>query len=89
VSCPRPGLDGDPVIVGWAQQGVCHLRSAKSQPMFANLVGRQNSTTREMWQHTSQEVRSAKACMQPVLKNWLLVSNEGRRSVLTSEIPAG
>jgi nuclear pore complex protein Nup107 len=31
-----------------------------------------------MWQHMSQEVRSAKACMQPVLKNWLLVSNEGK-----------
>lgn len=33
-----------------------------------------------MWQHTSQEVRSAKACMQPVLRNWLLTSNEGKRA---------
>lgn len=38
---------------------------------------RENNTSREMWQHASQEIRSAKACMQPVLKNWLLVSNEG------------
>jgi nuclear pore complex protein Nup107 len=46
---------------------------------LANTIGdRESSTSREMWQHTSQEVRSAKACMQPVLKNWLLVSNEGR-----------
>ena len=46
---------------------------------LANMVAnRESSTSREMWQHTSQEVRSAKACMQPVLKNWLLVTNEGR-----------
>ena len=44
----------------------------------ANVAGNRGSnTSREMWQHTSKEVRSAKACMQPVLKNWLLVSNEG------------
>lgn len=39
-----------------------------------------------MWQHTSQEVRSAKACMQPVLKNWLLVSNEGKTTVILAEV---
>ncbi len=48
-------------------------------PLLTNpICDRESSTSREMWQHTSQEVRSAKACMQPVLKNWLLVSNEGR-----------
>lgn len=52
-------------------------------PNLANMAGnRESSTSREMWQHTSQEVRSAKACMQPVLKNWLLVTNEGRPAVI-------
>jgi nuclear pore complex protein Nup107 len=48
---------------------------------------RESSTSREMWQHTSQEVRSAKACMQPVLKNWLLASNEGKRIVRATRTP--
>nr|AEL00685.1 Nup84p [Thermochaetoides thermophila] len=34
--------------------------------------------TREMWQEVSQTVRIAKACMRPVLKEWLLTTYDGR-----------
>ncbi|KAK4154029.1 nuclear pore protein 84/107 [Chaetomidium leptoderma] len=57
----------------------CLVRALDSMETLSSLAGlsrEESSTSREMWQHTSQEVRSAKACMQPVLKNWLLVSNE-------------
>ncbi|KAL2158572.1 hypothetical protein VTH06DRAFT_4339 [Thermothelomyces fergusii] len=57
----------------------CLVRALDSMETLSSLAGlsrEENNTSREMWQHTSQEVRSAKACMQPVLKNWLLVSNE-------------
>lgn len=56
--------------------------------LFTNeACNRESNTTREMWQHTSQEVRSAKACMQPVLKGWLLVSNDGKMPTSLLEIP--
>ncbi|KAL2260163.1 hypothetical protein VTK26DRAFT_5934 [Humicola hyalothermophila] len=57
----------------------CLVRALDSMETLSSLAGlsrEESSTSREMWQHTSMEVRSAKACMQPVLKNWLLVSNE-------------
>ncbi|KAL2154147.1 hypothetical protein VTH82DRAFT_2823 [Thermothelomyces myriococcoides] len=57
----------------------CLVRALDSMETLASLAGlsrEENNTSREMWQHASQEIRSAKACMQPVLKNWLLVSNE-------------
>ncbi|KAK4250860.1 nuclear pore protein 84/107 [Corynascus novoguineensis] len=57
----------------------CLVRALDSMETLSSLAGlsrEENTTSREMWQHTSQEVRSAKACMQPVLKNWLLVSYE-------------
>lgn len=81
---PRFGFDGDAILAGGAQQGVClPLQHPIPMPNLANMAGnRESSTSREMWQHTSQEVRSAKACMQPVLKNWLLVTNEGRPAVI-------
>jgi nuclear pore complex protein Nup107 len=64
-------------LAGLSRESVFRISTYHDQ--LANTVGgRESSTSREMWQHTSQEVRSAKACMQPVLKNWLLVSNEGR-----------
>ncbi len=43
------------------------------------LLLRESGNTREMWQHTGQEVRNAKACMQPVLRGWLLTTNQGER----------
>ncbi|KAK3301170.1 nuclear pore protein 84/107 [Chaetomium fimeti] len=57
----------------------CLVRALDAMETLSSLAGltrEENNSTREMWQHTSQEVRSAKACMQPVLKGWLLVSNE-------------
>ncbi|KXX79755.1 Nucleoporin NUP84 [Madurella mycetomatis] len=57
----------------------CLVRALDSMETLSSLAGlsrEKASSSREMWQHTSQEVRSAKACMQPVLKNWLLVSND-------------
>ncbi|KAL2018947.1 hypothetical protein VTK56DRAFT_10241 [Thermocarpiscus australiensis] len=57
----------------------CLVRALDSMETLSSLAGlsREESTTsREMWQHANQEIRSAKSCMQPVLKNWLLVSNE-------------
>ncbi|KAL2130221.1 hypothetical protein VTI74DRAFT_6739 [Chaetomium olivicolor] len=57
----------------------CLVRALDSMETLSSLAGlsrEESSTSREMWQHTSQEVRSAKACMQPILRNWLLVSNE-------------
>ncbi len=84
MSCPRAGFHGDTVVARGAQQGVCRLRTPDTCALLSNAVcNRESSTSREMWQHTSQEVRSAKACMQPVLKNWLLVSNEGRGAVFS------
>ncbi|KAK3330248.1 nuclear pore protein 84/107 [Apodospora peruviana] len=57
----------------------CLVRALDSMETLSSLAGlarEENNSSREMWQHTSQEIRAAKACMQPVLKNWLLVSNE-------------
>lgn len=44
---------------------------------LANNQRRESNTSREMWQHTGVEVRKAKVFMEPVLKGWLLASNEG------------
>ncbi|KAK3996460.1 nuclear pore protein 84/107 [Cladorrhinum sp. PSN332] len=57
----------------------CLVRALDAMETLSSLAGlsREESTTsREMWQHTSQEVRAAKACMQPVLKGWLLTTND-------------
>ncbi|KAK4128252.1 hypothetical protein N657DRAFT_638684 [Parathielavia appendiculata] len=57
----------------------CLVRALDSMETLSSVAGlsrEQNTMSRDMLQHTSQEVRAAKACMQPVLKNWLLVSNE-------------
>ncbi|SPQ18912.1 f17beb48-3f0b-45fa-891a-a00480ad50b1 [Thermothielavioides terrestris] len=52
------------------------LDSIETLSSVAGLSREESNASREMWRATSQEVRSAKACMQPVLRNWLLVSNE-------------
>lgn len=57
----------------------CLVRALDSMETLSSLAGlsrEENNNSREMWQHTSQEVRIAKACMQPVLKNWLLEAND-------------
>lgn len=56
----------------------CLVRALDSMETLSSLAGitrEENSSSREMWQHTSQEVRKAKACMQPVLRNWLQITN--------------
>lgn len=81
--CSRFGFPGDAVVASRAQQGVCSLSRLSEKRNLADIVDcRESNTSREMWQHTSQEVRLAKACMQPVLKNWLLVSNDGKGLLL-------
>ncbi|KAK4232210.1 nuclear pore protein 84/107 [Podospora fimiseda] len=57
----------------------CLVRALDAMETLSSLAGlsREESTaSREMWQHTSQEVRAARACMQPVLKGWLLTTND-------------
>lgn len=53
----------------------CLVKALDSMETLSSLAGlaREDSTnSREMWQHTSKEVRAAKVCMQPVLRGWLL-----------------
>ncbi|KAK4143281.1 nuclear pore protein 84/107 [Dichotomopilus funicola] len=52
------------------------LDSIESLSSLAGISREENSGSREMWQHTNREVRSAKSSMKPVLKGWLLTSNE-------------
>ncbi|KAK0618595.1 nuclear pore protein 84/107 [Bombardia bombarda] len=56
----------------------CLVRALDSMETLSSLAGltrEENNNSREMWHHTSQEVRLAKECMQPVLRNWLLETN--------------
>ncbi|KAH6845185.1 107-domain-containing protein [Chaetomium sp. MPI-CAGE-AT-0009] len=63
----------------WELECLVHaLDAMETLSSVAGLTREESNSTREMWQHTSQQVRSAKACMEPVLKGWLLVSNEGK-----------
>jgi nuclear pore complex protein Nup107 len=43
----------------------------------------ETNTSREMWQHTVKEIRMAKACMEPVIKGWLLGDNPGMKQFMT------
>ncbi|KAK0656412.1 107-domain-containing protein [Cercophora newfieldiana] len=57
----------------------CHIRALDAMETLSSLAGMArdgDSHPREMWQHASQEVRKVKACMEPVLKGWLLTVNE-------------
>jgi len=45
---------------------------------YANpVIISENANSREIWQHAGQQIRLAKECMKPVLKNWLLDANYG------------
>lgn len=52
------------------------LDSIETLSSLAGLTREDSKNSRELWQHTSQEVRKVKASMQPVLRGWLLTTNE-------------
>ncbi|KAK4452955.1 nucleoporin NUP84 [Podospora aff. communis PSN243] len=52
------------------------LDAMETLSSLAGMTRDGDSNSREMWAHASQEVRKAKACMEPVLKGWLLTANE-------------
>ncbi|KAK3945262.1 nuclear pore protein 84/107 [Diplogelasinospora grovesii] len=52
------------------------LDSMETLSSLASLNREENNNSRDMWNTVGQEVRVVKRCMQPVLKNWLLVVNE-------------
>lgn len=57
----------------------CLVRALDSMETLSSLAGlsrEESNTSREMWQHTNQEVRVTRGCMAPILKGWLMVTNE-------------
>ncbi|KAL2269924.1 hypothetical protein VTJ83DRAFT_2108 [Remersonia thermophila] len=57
----------------------CLVRALDSIETLSSLAGlsrEETSTSREMWQHTGKEVRTAKDCMKPIFQTWLLGSND-------------
>lgn len=57
----------------------CLVRALDAMETLSSIAGMTrdgDSATREMLQTAGREVRKAKACMQPVLRGWLLQSNE-------------
>ncbi|KAK3695243.1 107-domain-containing protein [Podospora appendiculata] len=57
----------------------CLVKALDSMETLSSLAGitrEETTASREMWQHASDEIRKAKACMQPILRGWLLTANE-------------
>ncbi|KAK0729412.1 nuclear pore protein 84/107 [Apiosordaria backusii] len=58
----------------------CLVRALDSMETLASMAGLSRDPShppaREMWTQAGGDVRNVKACMQPVLKDWLLISNQ-------------
>ncbi|KAK4682005.1 Nucleoporin nup84 [Podospora pseudoanserina] len=58
----------------------CLVRALDSMETLASMAGLSRDPShppaREMWTQAVGDVRNVKNCMQPVLNNWLMVSNE-------------
>ncbi|KAK3394840.1 nuclear pore protein 84/107 [Podospora didyma] len=55
------------------------LDSVETLSSLAVISREDNGNTREMLQHMTKHVRLAKACMEPVLRGWLLTTNTADR----------
>lgn len=68
----------------YVQRFLAHMCFETNSALFS-----ENANSREVWAHAGQQIRLAKECMKPVLKNWLLKPYKGKLSKYKMEIPSG